>query len=113
MNSTVREEWSAPPAQGELVDEKRYRLTWWPRETVTKKAIFKLGEPHRGAELLFIQTIKVQQRGPTDSELDDGAGLEEIPDPLLGMMESHGVAPCEPAGEDQVQVSEYVETGES
>jgi hypothetical protein len=88
--------WSTPPGEGELsADGERYRLTWFPSSSTTKKALFRVATDDGVAVLQHVRTIHVRQRGVTGSEIDTGAVLADIPRPLVAAMRDDGVRPAD------------------
>lgn len=86
--------WTTPPAEGEVyANGDRYRLTWYPGQGVTKKAVFRVLTDDRRAALEAIVTVRVQQRGESRAHRDEDVELTDIPQPLLSIMRQRGVEP--------------------
>jgi hypothetical protein len=94
----MSETWQTPPGQGEVVDNgQRYRLTWRPASSTTRKAMFDVATTDRRAVLQYVLTVSASQRDESSATLDRDAGLDEIPRALLAKMEQDGFTPAEAA----------------
>ncbi|OTE99118.1 hypothetical protein [Halorubrum sp. SD683] len=67
------------------------RLSWWPTRARRKVALFRTITDDGVTVLQDIYEIRTTQRGEPRSERVDDPQLDEVPDPLLRLVEADGL----------------------
>lgn len=84
------DECRVPPAKWERTSTGG-RLSWWPARNTTKVALFRTVTDDGVTVLQHIREIVSSQRGETDCWIDDDPGLDDVPAPLLRLVEADGL----------------------
>ncbi len=88
--SDLPEDYNVPRAKWEQTSTGG-RLYWWPRGNTTKIALFRTVTDDGVTVLQHIREIVSSQRGETDCWIDDDPDLDDVPAPLLRLVESNGL----------------------
>lgn len=88
--SDLPDEYRIPEAKWERTSTGG-RLSWWPRGNTTKIALFRTVTDDGVTVLQHIREIVSSQRGETDAWIDDDPELDDVPAPLLRLVESDGL----------------------
>jgi hypothetical protein len=90
VSADLPDEYRVPEAKWERTSTGG-RLSWWPRGNTTKIALFRTVTDDGVTVLQHVREIVSSQRGETRARIDDDPELDDVPAPLLRLVEGDGL----------------------